>query len=138
MVRWSGATRNWVRPTPFQTVSSLPGGTNWVDYLQLPVTNAVNTNKFVDFNPPTGMAFIPAGSFTMGNYLIHGNSTTNDPNITVAEPVTATVSAFYMDTNLVIYSLWQSVHSYATNHGYSFHNSTNAPAGQQRIILCIM
>ena len=49
-----------------QTVSSLPGGTNWVDYVQLPVTNSVNTNLIVAFNPPAGMALIPAGEFTMG------------------------------------------------------------------------
>ena len=28
--------------------------------------------------------------------------------------------AFYMDTNLVSYSQWKLVYSYATNHGYRF------------------
>ena len=27
-----------------QTVSSLDGGSNWVDYVQIPVINSVNTN----------------------------------------------------------------------------------------------
>jgi formylglycine-generating enzyme required for sulfatase activity len=38
----------------------------------------------------------------------------------IATPVKVTVSAFYMDTNLVSYRQWQSVCSYATAHGYDF------------------
>jgi formylglycine-generating enzyme required for sulfatase activity len=96
-----------------QTVSSLPGGTNWVDYVQIPVTQAVNTNQIVDFNPPTGMALIPAGLFTMGNSI-------GDSDITDAVPANVTVSGFYMDTNLVTLSQWQSVYNWATNNGYGF------------------
>jgi formylglycine-generating enzyme required for sulfatase activity len=104
----------------FQIASFLAGGTNWVDYVQIPVTQAVNTNLLVAFNPPAGMTLIPAGVFTMGNYLINGNSITNDPDITDAIPTNIYVSAFYMDVNLVSYSQWQAVYSYATNHGYGF------------------
>ena len=103
-----------------QTVASVPGGTNWVDYVQLPTADAINTNLLIDFNPPAGMALIPAGVFTMGNQLINGNSITNDPNITDASPTNVYVSAFYMDVNLVSYNQWQLVYSYATNHGYGF------------------
>jgi formylglycine-generating enzyme required for sulfatase activity len=101
-----------------QTVSSLPGGTNWVDFVQLPVTTGVNTNQIIAFNPPTGMAFIPAGSFTMGDTL-DGESD--------AIPTNVYVSAFYMDVNLVSLSQWQGVYSYATSHGYTF---VNAGAGK--------
>ena len=94
-----------------QTVASLPGGTNWVDYVQLPVTNGVNTNQIVDFNPPAGMVLIPAGVFTMGN-------SSGDKDITDATPTNIFVSAFYMDVNLVSYSRWQSVYNWATNHSY--------------------
>jgi formylglycine-generating enzyme required for sulfatase activity len=97
-----------------QTVTSLPGGSNWVNYVQLLVTQAVNTNLLVAFNPPAGMAFVPAGVFTMGDAL-DGESD--------AIPTNITVSAFYMDTNLVSYSQWQTVYSYATNHGYGFDNA---------------
>ncbi len=38
-------------------------------------------------------------------------------------PTNVTVSAFYMDTNLVSYSQWQSVYTYATSHGYGFANA---------------
>src|ERR1035441_7331983 len=52
-----------------QAVSSLPGGTNWVDYVKIHAINVVNTNLLVAFNPPAGMAIIPAGVFTMGDTL---------------------------------------------------------------------
>ncbi len=107
-----------------QTATSLPGGTNWVDYVQIPVTNGVNTNLLIAFNPPAGMALIPAGSFTMGDTL-DGESD--------AIPTHVYVSAFYMDTNLVSYSQWQAVYTYATSHGYSFAMRVRA---RRRIIRC--
>ena len=98
-----------------QTVAALPGGTNWVDYVQLPTTNAVNTNQLIVFNPPVGVVFIPAGMFTMGDTL-DGESD--------AVPVTNVfVSAFYMDINLVSYNQWQSVYNWATNSGYGFDHA---------------
>jgi formylglycine-generating enzyme required for sulfatase activity len=95
-----------------QTVSSLPGGTNWVNYIQIPATSSVTVNELVSFNSPAGMAFIPAGSFTMGDTL-DGESD--------AIPTNVTVSAFYMDMNLVSSTQWQAVYAYATNHGYIFN-----------------
>lgn len=63
---------------------------------------------------PNGMTLIPAGPFIMGDSLDH------DPT---ARPThTVTVSAFYMDTKLVTYALWQQVYQWATNHGYAFDN----------------
>ena len=60
---------------------------------------------------PPGMALIPAGPFTMGDTL---------DGMIDETPVTTTVSAFYMDVNLVSYSQWLSVYLWATNHGYGF------------------
>ena len=101
-----------------QTAASLPGGTNWVDYVQLPATTAVNTNRLIDFNPPSGMALIPAGSFTMGNCM-----DTNE-GYSVELPLhTVYVSAVYMDQYDVTYGLWQQVYNWATNHGYSFDSN---------------
>jgi sulfatase modifying factor 1 len=96
-----------------QTVTTLPGGTNWVNYVQLVVTQSINTNIIVAFNPPSGMAFIPAGTFTMGDTL-DGESD--------ARPTNIYVSAFSMDVKLVTYSQWQTVYVWATNHGYWFAN----------------
>lgn len=103
-----------------QTLSSLPGGTNWLSYVQISATNNISTNQIVAFNPPAGMVFIPAGMFTMGNRIINGSTITNDFNVTDANPTNVAVSAFYMDANLVSSNQWRSVYAYATNHGYSF------------------
>jgi formylglycine-generating enzyme required for sulfatase activity len=65
---------------------------------------------------PPGMVLIPAGAFTMGNSI-------GDPDIPDATPISVTVSAFYMDVNLVTWSQWQSVYFWATNHGYGFVNA---------------
>ena len=97
-----------------QTVSSLPGGTNWVSYVQIAVTNRVNTNQIIAFSPPTGMALVPAGSFTMGDTL--------DGESDAIPTVSVTLSAFYLDVNLVSYSQWQTIYNWAASHGYSFDN----------------
>ena len=107
-----------------QTVSSLAGGTGWVSYVQIPATNGLNTNLLISFNPPMGMALIPAGSFTMGDNLDHESD---------AAPISVTVSAFYMDVNLVSSSQWQSVYSYATNHGYDFVHAGLGKAADQPV-----
>jgi hypothetical protein len=111
---WSNA----LAPTNYfvQTATSLRGGTNWVDYVQLPVTNAINTNLLVAFHPPAGMSLVPAGLFTIGD-AVDGNYWGN------AAAASVYVSAFYMDVNLVSYSLWQSIYSWAANHGYDFGHS---------------
>jgi len=61
---------------------------------------------------PAGMALIPAGAFTMGDTL--------DGTSDAIPAVSVTVSAFFMDTNLVTYSQWLSVYNVATNAGYGF------------------
>jgi formylglycine-generating enzyme required for sulfatase activity len=63
---------------------------------------------------PPGMALIPAGAFTMGDNL---------DGLSDASPTNVTVSAFYLDVNLVSYSQWQSVYYWAMNHGFGFLNA---------------
>jgi formylglycine-generating enzyme required for sulfatase activity len=94
-----------------QTATSVLDETNWVDYVQVPATAGVTTEQLYDPNPPSGMAFIPAGQFTMGDTLDGWSNAT---------PTNVYVSAFYMDVNLVSYALWTNVYQWATNHGYSF------------------
>jgi formylglycine-generating enzyme required for sulfatase activity len=101
-----------------QTAQPLLSRSNWVDYLQVPVTNTVTTWRIYDPNPPSGMALVPAGSFRMGDSLDGEGDAT---------PVSVYVAAFHMDSNLVSYSRWQGVYDWATNHGYGF---TNAGSGQ--------
>jgi formylglycine-generating enzyme len=64
---------------------------------------------------PTNMAFIPAGTFTMGNCMDPGEGASSELPLH-----SVYVSAFFMDKNLVSYAFWQQVYQWATNHGYSF------------------
>ena len=71
-------------------------------------------------NIQSGMALIPAGSFTMGDNL-DGDS---------SAPVhTVYVSAFYMDKYDVTLAPWQQVCSWAITHGYSFYNAGSTEWG---------
>jgi len=98
-----------------QTAHGLGAAANWVDYIQIPASNNVVTHRLFDPNPPSGMAFIPPGSFTMGNCM--------DPAEGFSDELplhSVYVSGFYMDSNLVTYTLCTNVYQWATNHGYSF------------------
>ena len=108
-----------------QTIPSLAEESNWVDYIQISVTHLVNTNQLVSFNPPSGMAFIPAGLFTMGDTL--------DGETDAVPAITVEVSAFYMDVNLVNSNLWHAVYSYGTSNGYTFENVGAAKAANQPV-----
>ena len=104
------ASPNWVTASNAVTVNAAT------------VTNSAPAGFFrllATTNTTAGMVLIPAGSFTMGNYLFY-NSATNDLDITDANPTNVYVSAFYMDVNLVSYGQWTNVSAYATGHGYSF------------------
>jgi formylglycine-generating enzyme required for sulfatase activity len=99
-----------------QTAASLVGPSNWVDYIQVPVTNPVTTHRLYDPNPTAGMVLIPAGSFKMGDTIGDGSSD-EFPTHTVY------ISAFYMDRYEVTKTLWDDVYHWATNHGYSFDHA---------------
>ena len=76
---------------------------------------------------PPGMALIPAGSFTMGNSI-------GDSDITDAGTVTATVSAFYMDVNLVSSNQWRTIYNWATLVGdYTFATPGVGKAGDHPV-----
>jgi formylglycine-generating enzyme required for sulfatase activity len=88
---------------------------NYGSQIAVSVTNVSAARFFrLSLVPPTadGMTLIPAGAFTMGDTL-DGESN--------AIPIS--VTAFYMDTNLVSYSQWQSVYAYATSQGYGFDDA---------------
>jgi len=107
-----------------QTATTLTGETNWVDYVQISVTNGLSTNLLIALNPPAGMTLIPAGIFTMGDTLDGEED---------AIPTNVTVSAFYMDTNLVSYSQWQSVYNQAITNGYGFDDAGAGKATNQPV-----
>jgi formylglycine-generating enzyme required for sulfatase activity len=125
-VTWTNAPTN--APFVFQTATSLLGPSNWVDYIQVPVSNSVTSMRLFDPNPPPGMVFIPAGQFVMGNCM--------DPNegASVELPLhTNYVSAFYMDTYLVTKAFWDQVYQWATNHGYAFDNPGSGVASNHPV-----
>ena len=98
---------NWItlsNAVPVQAIlvsNTLPAG--FFRYYQTSVTVSMNN----------GMAVISPVPFTMGDTL-DGESD--------ALPVSVTLSAFGMDTNLVTFAEWQAIYNWATNHGYSFDN----------------
>src|SRR5208282_2352330 len=101
-----------------------PWNTNWAGLDAVTVdsngTISVSVPMFyrvrgVAYIPPS-MALIPAGSFTMGD-------TFGDGNIDELPLHTNYVSAFYMDNNLVSYTLWTKVYQWATSQGYNFDNA---------------
>ena len=131
----SGITGGQLAAATWQLATNLNGGnaalaSNVVSGIS--ITNAFITNSIFAGNGggltnvtaatlaiPQGMALIPAGTFSMGDSLDGESDAMPTTNITV--------SAFYMDINLVSYAQWQSVFFWATNHGYGF---VNAGAGK--------
>ena len=113
-------SQNWLSVTDAFPV-------NYGSQIAVSVTNVSAARFFrLSLVPPTadGMALIPAGSFTMGDTL-DGESD--------AIPISVTVSAFYMDTNLVSYSQWQTVYAYATSHGYGFDDAGSGKAANHPV-----
>ncbi len=119
--------------------------TNWVVLTNLVVTES--PYWFVDVDAPTvprrfyrvlalgtnspappGMALIPAGSFVMGNCMDPGEGSSNELPLH-----TVNVSAFYMDKNLVSYTLWSDVYQWAVAHGYAFDSGGSAKAANHPV-----
>ena len=119
--------------------------TNWVVLTNLVVTES--PYWFVDVDAPTaprrfyrvlasgtnspappGMALIPAGSFMMGNCMDPGEGYPDELPLH-----TVNVSAFYMDTNLVSYTLWTNVYQWAVAHGYAFDSGGSAKAANHPV-----
>jgi formylglycine-generating enzyme required for sulfatase activity len=125
-----------------QTTTTLGQPNSWVNLVTFVLSNSpclwLDTNapqsstRFYRVVPtvssnltaPSGMVVVPAGSFVMGDSL---DGETDAPTNTVF------VSAFYMDANLVSYSMWSQVHQWAVGSGYSFDNSGSANSGTQPV-----
>ncbi|MBI3849380.1 MAG: formylglycine-generating enzyme family protein [Verrucomicrobia bacterium] len=126
-VTWTNAVTNVI--CTVQAADSLTGASNWVDYVQVPISNHVVSYHFFDANPPVGMAFIPAGSFTMGNAM--------NPSEGGGEELplhTVYVSGFFMDKYLVTEALWNEVKAWNGGNGYSYTNSGSAPATNHPVL----
>jgi formylglycine-generating enzyme required for sulfatase activity len=107
------------------TLNAIPVGSNGT--IQVGVPMFYRVLGVAATNPtPAGMALIPAGSFTMGDPL-DGESD--------AIPTNIYVSAFYMDTNLVTGSQWQTVYNWAAAHGYAFDQAGTGDGGVYPVVL---
>jgi formylglycine-generating enzyme required for sulfatase activity len=107
---------NWLTATDAFAV-------NYGPQIAVSVSNVPSARFFrLSLVPPTadGMAFIPAGSFTIGNSI-------GDSDIIEANPTNVYVSAFYMDVNLVSSNQWAGVYTYATSQGYVFYQGAVGP-----------
>ena len=115
-VTWTNAPTN--ATFTVQTATSLLGPSNWVDYIQVPITNLVTAHRLYDPNPPSGMALMPAGSFTMGNTFSSEGFNHEVPTHSVY------VSAFYMDRYEVTKALWDEVKAWNGGNGYGYSSGS--------------
>jgi sulfatase modifying factor 1 len=82
------------------------------------------TNSPSDPNSTVGMVLIPAGSFKMGDAYSWNDEL----------PIhTVTVSAFYMDANLVTKAMWDEVYAWAILRGYRFDNAGSGKASNHPV-----
>lgn len=109
MVTWTNSPTN--ATFTIQTAGPLVAS-NWVDWVQVPASNATTLLRIFDLNPPPNMALIPAGVFTMGD---------SADGIASAIPVhRVLVSAFYMDRYEVTKALWDDIEGWSETNGYEF------------------
>ena len=121
-VTWTNAPTNTIFTVQVTQSLLSPTNTKWADYIQVPVTNSVTTHRLYDPRTPTNMAFIPSGSFQMGD---------NPDGDTNAKPVhTVFVSGFYMDRTEVTKTLWSEVQLWTRLKGYDigYAGSGKAPS----------
>lgn len=111
-ITWMNSPTNAVFRIESRT--SLESQSEWKDYLQVPGTGSSTTWRILDFHPPSGMVFVPAGVFQMGDSMAELDFNSPRPVHEVF------VSACYMDRFEVTGALWDEVATWATNHGYKF------------------
>jgi formylglycine-generating enzyme required for sulfatase activity len=100
-------------------------GADWSGHYSANVRFRVTAD---DSTAPSGMALIPAGSFTMGNCMDPGEGSSFElPLHTVC------VSAFYMDKYLATKSLWDTVYQWAIVHGYTFYHAGSGKAANHPV-----
>jgi formylglycine-generating enzyme required for sulfatase activity len=121
-VTWTNSPTN--ATFTVQAAFSLVGPGNWVDYVQVTITNPITIHRLYNPNPPFGMTFIPAGTFTMGNCM-----DTNEGFASELPLHRVYVSAFFMDKYELTKERWLNVYHWATNHGYDFTSNCGLSTG---------
>jgi formylglycine-generating enzyme required for sulfatase activity len=119
---FTGAVGSGIAPGTNQKIT-WNAGTDWPTNFSTNIRFRVTAD---DANAPSGMALIPAGSFTMGDTFNEGWS--NELPLH-----TVYVSAFYMDQYDVTLALWQQVYNWAITHGYSFDKAGSGKAANHPV-----
>ena len=93
-------------------------GLDWPErYTSNMCIRVVAEDAMTNMPAPPGMTLVPASAFVMGNCM------TNTEGWFQELPLhTVHISDFFMDKCMVTKELWDDVHMWATNHGYSFQN----------------
>jgi formylglycine-generating enzyme required for sulfatase activity len=131
VLSWPSAATNYILqsttnllPAAWNAVSGAPALVNSQNTVTNPISGTQQFYRLSLLVIPKGMVLIPGGAFTMGDSL--------DGMSDAIPTVNVTVSAFFMDSNLVTYSQWLSVYKFGTNAGYGFDDAgagkgTNQP-----------
>ena len=96
--------------------------------MQNVVTGEVSSLRVFDLKVPSGMALIPAGSFSMGN--------SKDPaeGESLELPVHRVyVSAFYIDKYEVTKAMWDEVYTWAIANSYTFDHTGSGKAADHPV-----
>ena len=109
-----------------QRAASLKGASNWVDYVESMAKATVTSLRIVDPQPLSGMVYIPAGSFWMGDSLGDGQAGIGESGVWYwregwwgeVPTHSVSVSAYYMDATEVTWAMWCDVRNWAANNGY--------------------
>jgi len=109
-----------------QTSDNLLVTNGWRSYIRVPITSTVESLKLFDPGAPSGMVYIPAGPFDMGNTFTNDCGSQGE---LIEVPVhTVQIGAFYIEKYEVTKSLWSIVTNWAVTNGYDF--SADSGAGQ--------
>ncbi|MEI8206564.1 MAG: SUMF1/EgtB/PvdO family nonheme iron enzyme, partial [Kiritimatiellales bacterium] len=128
---FSGGTLAWTNAATgvtctVQRATTLIGSSNWVDYVKCAASNAVMSLQVFDPAAPSDMAYIPAGSFNMGDVFGEGYAS--------EWPVHSVyVSGFYMGKTETTKAQWDDVYNWAITHGYSFTNAGSGKASSHPV-----
>ena len=111
-----------------------PWQTNWAGL----DTVTVNSNTTISVSVPMfyrvrGVAIISTPPAWRSFRRVRSRWATTWMARAMPSPLNVTVSAFYMDTNLVSYSQWQSVYNWATNNGYGFDHAGSGKAANHPV-----
>ncbi len=99
-----------------QRATSLAAGGNWVDFVQVEISDATMSHRLFDPTPLEGMVLIPGGTNSGTNPIDDEGYHSNNYPATYS----TSVSSFYMDRHLVTKGLWDEVrnHSSTVARGY--------------------